>query len=48
MEISYESDFIHWTMKDDEIYDCSFVLQKKNTWYPSNLQYCKVDPKDMV
>lgn len=46
METSYESDFIYWTMEDDEIYHCSFMLQKKNTSYPSNLQCCKVDPKD--
>lgn len=31
METSYESDFIHWTMEDDEIYHGSFVLQKKST-----------------
>lgn len=45
METSYEDDFIHWTMQDDEIYHSSFVLKKKNTWYASDLQCCNVRPQ---
>lgn len=45
MQTSYESDFIHWPMRDDEICHFSFVLKRKNTWYASNVLHYKVDPK---